>query len=50
MFLIAFNVMRKGVIELWTVTDTWTEAMRQVKATLGVTEIVSWEIAKPKDA
>ncbi len=43
MFTVAFNVVRKGISELWTVTDTWSEAMRQVKATHGVTEIVSWE-------
>lgn len=49
MFTIAFNVMRKGITELWTVTDTWGEAMRQIKATLGVTEIVSWEVAQAED-
>lgn len=43
MFTVTFNVIRKGISELWTVTDTWGEAMRQVKTTYGVSEIVGWE-------
>jgi hypothetical protein len=44
MFTVAFNIVRKGITELWTVTDTWTEAMRQIH-NAGAVEIVSWERA-----
>jgi hypothetical protein len=42
MFTVAFNIVRKGIVELWTVTDVWSECMRQIHNAGGI-EIVKWE-------